>query len=162
MEPGAYVEPLIRTTWVMCPMVSGYVGSRLRVADYSFGTNYAGIDLEDSKVHLTIENVSNGTTVYFQVQQTPDDGPSGTRSSITPQYAIAPLGKRVVDFYINAPFIEIKCVGGGGNIRAQVDSRLKWEQMAMDRRDTFGDPNLWSKSYHAGPGVVVPAPFPTS
>jgi hypothetical protein len=142
-------------------MVSGYVGSRLRVADYSFGTNYAGYVLEDSKVHLTIENVTNGTTLFFQVQQSYGDGSADPRTSITPQYGIAPLGTRVVDFTINAPFIEIKCVGGAGAIRAQLDSRLKWEQMAMSRTDPFGAPSLWSKSYHAGPGVVVPAPFPT-
>jgi hypothetical protein len=159
MEPGAYVEPLVRTTWVQVPMVSGYVGSRLRVADYSFGTNFTGASLEDNKVHLTIENVSDGTFVYFQVQQTNDDGPSGTRATITPQYAICPNGKRVVDFFPNAQFIEIKCVGGAGEIRAQVDSRLKWEQMAMDRRDPFGCPQLWDKKFTPGPGVVAPVPF---
>ena len=161
MEPGAYCEPLIRTTWIQVPMVSGYVGSRLRVADYAFGTSFNGATLEDNKVHLMIENVSTGTQVYFQVNETLDTAATSVRSSVTPQYEICPLGKRVVDFFVNEPIIEIKCVGGAGNIRAQMDSRLKWEHMAMSRTDTFGAPQLWNTKY-SGPGVVAPAPFPTT
>ena len=142
-------------------MVSGYVGSRLRIADYAFGTNFASLSLDDNKVHLMLENTSTGTTVYYKVNQTLDDGPSGLRVAITPECSAVPGGKSVIDFYVNAPFIEIACTGGQGNIRAQVDSRLKWEQMAMSRTDTFGAPQLWNHKY-VGPGVVAPAPFPQS
>src|SRR5882672_11489924 len=118
MDPGAYPEPVIRTTWVEVPMVSGFVGSRLRIADYAFGTNTATLapqTNDDNKVHLTIENVAfpaptgltfTGTTIFFQVNQTSDDGPSGTRSSLTAQFSITPGGRRTIDFWVNKPFIE--------------------------------------------------------
>jgi hypothetical protein len=141
-------------------MVSGYVASRLRIADYSFGTNYTGLNLEDNQVHFTVENASTGTTVFLQVQSTYDPSATATRTALTAEYGVTPQGKRVFDFCVNAPIIEIRCTGGGGSIRAQISSRLKWEHMAMDRRDTMAAPTLYNTKY-AGPGVVAPAPFPT-
>jgi hypothetical protein len=164
MDPGAYPEPLLRTTLVHATMVSGYVGSRLRISDYAFGTNFTNTNLPDKEVHMLVQNVSvstTGTTVYFQVNQTLDDGPSGVRSSITSQYGVVPGGMKVVDFYVNAPFIEIACVSGGGNIRAQLTSRLKWEEMAFDKTDPYGAPQLWNQLLSTV-GVVAPQPFPTS
>ena len=163
MEPGAYVEPLMRTTWVQVPMVSGYVGSRLRVADYSFGTTTGtnGSTYEDNKVRLMIHNSSSGTNIYFRVNQTTDSSSSGTRTAITPDYLLNPYGYRTVDFTVTQPIIEIKCTGGQGMIRAQVESRLKWEQMSMGRTDTFGAPQLWNHKW-TGPGAISPATFPIS
>jgi hypothetical protein len=142
-------------------MVSGYVGSRLRVADFSYGTNSEGRTYDANKVQLTIQHVSasSGTNIYFQVNQSQDDSPTGTRSALTPNYLLNVMGNRVVDFTVSQPIIEIKCTGGQGNIRAQVVSRLKWEQMAMDRTDPFGAPQVWNKKW-TGPGAVAPATFP--
>ena len=154
-------------------MVSGYVGSRLRIADFAFGTNVGTIapqTNDDNKVHLTIENTAfppttgltfTGTTIFFQVNQTLDDGPSGTRSSLTSQYSVVPGGRRTIDFWVNQPFIEIMCIAGGGNIRAQIDSRLKWEEMAYAKNDTFFAPQLYNKKFVTA-GVVAPSPFPSS
>jgi hypothetical protein len=154
-------------------MVSGYVGSRLRIADYAFGTNVttlAPTTNNTNKCHLTIENVAQtsstglpftGTNIYFQVNQTLDNGPSGVRTPITPQYGIVPGGRQVIDFWVNQPMIEIKCVGGAGNIRAQLDSILKWEEMAYSKTDPFFAPQLWNQKL-VTLGVVAPLPFPTS
>jgi hypothetical protein len=173
MDPGAYPEPLLRETNVMAPMVSGYVGSRLRIADYAFGTNVvqlAPTTNEDNKVRLMIENVAfpapptltfTGTTIFFKVNQTSDDGPSGTRTPLTPEYAIVPGGRRTIDFFVNKPFIEIACTGGGGNVRAQLASRLKWEEMAYSKTDPFFAPQLWNQKFITA-GVVAPSPFPQS
>lgn len=171
MDAGAYPEPLLRTTFVEIPMVSGYVGSRLRIADYAFGTNLtvlAPTTNDDNKVHMTIENVAfpapagltfTGTHVFFKVNQCSDNGSSGARTSISSEYSIAPGGRRTIHFYINQPIIEIKCTGGGGNVRVQLESRLKWEEMAYDKSDTFFAPQLWNKKYVTA-GVVAPSPFP--
>jgi hypothetical protein len=174
MDPGAYVDPLIRTTWVQVPMVSGYVGSRLRVADFAFGTSFSGAqgtNIPDNNVRVQVENAANqnapaigiqqGTNIYYKIQTTLDDGPSGTRSFVTGERGVVPLGRDTVEFYVNQPFLEILCTGGGGNIRAQVTGRLKWEEMAMDRTDKFGAPQLFNKKFISG-GVVAPPPFPTS
>jgi hypothetical protein len=173
MDPGAYPEPLVRTTFVNAPMVSGYVGSRLRIADYAFGTNIttlAPTTNNDNKVHLMIENVANppppglpftGTNIYFQIQQCSDNGPSGTRTPLTAEYGIVPGGRQTIDFWVNQPFIEVRCTGGGGNIRAQFDSRLKWEEMAYDKSDPSFAPQLWNQKF-SGPGVIAPQPFPQS
>jgi len=173
MDPGAYPEPLLRTTFVQAPMVSGYVGSRLRIADYAFGTNLtvaAATTNPDNQVHLMIENVAfppatgltfNGTTIFFKIQQSLDDGSSGTRTPISAEYSIVPGGRRTIDFFVNAPFVEIKCTGGGGNIRAQLAARLKFEEMAYDKSDPFFAPQLWNQKFISG-GVVAPPPFPTS
>ncbi len=173
MDPGAYPEPLLRTTWVQAPMVSGYVGSRLRNADFAFGTNVTTVaptTNNDNKVMMTIENSAyppttgqtfKGTNIYFQVQQTLDDGPSGVRTGISNEYGIVPGGRQTIEFWVNQPFIEIKCTGGGGNIRAQIDSRLKWEEMAYDKSDTFFAPQLYNQKFITL-GVVAPSPFPSS
>lgn len=173
MDPGAYPEPLIRTTMVNAPMVSGYVGSRLRIADYAFGTNTTTIaptTNNDNLVKMTIENSAyppttnlpfSGTNIYFKVNQTLDDGPSGIRTAITGEFGIVPGGRQTVNFWVNQPFIEITCTGGKGNIRAQLDSRLKWEEMAYDKSDIFFAPQLWNQKFITL-GVVAPAPFPTS
>lgn len=173
MDPGAYPEPLVRTTWVQVPMVSGYVGSRLRISDYAYGTTFtstygtsSNANIGDNSVHMMVENgatevTADGTTCYFQMQTTFDDGPSGVRTPVTAQYGVVQGGRVTVDFYINAPFLEMKCVGGAGAVRAQLNSRLKWEQMAMDRTDTFGAPVLWQQKFVTA-GVVAPSPFPTS
>lgn len=174
MIPGAYPNPLVRTTWVQVPMVSGYVGSRLRIADYAFGTSVSGAqgtNVPDNRFRMVVENANNpnapiasqqGTNIYFRVQQTLDDGPSGTRTPISPEYGVVPGGRvAVADIFINAPFVEIKCTGGGGNIRAQIATLLTWEEMAMDRTDTFGAPQLWNKKF-VTMGVIAPSPFPTS
>jgi len=155
---------------VQVPMVSGYVGSRLRVADAMFGTNFTSFGTNtgtfpiDNKVRVLIENIapsSNGTNIYFKVQQTYGTQLQFARTSLTGEYGLVPNGRTVVDFTFGAPIIEIKCTGGGGNIRAQVESQTKWEEMAYDRYDAFFAPQLWNKKY-VGPGVVAPAPFPTT
>lgn len=173
MDPGAYVEPLVRTTWVMVPMVSGYVGSRLRIADYAFGTNVTTVaptTNNANKVRLTIQNTAQisstnlpftGTNIYFKVNQLLDNGPSGTRTPITAEYGIVPGGRQIIDFWVNQPMIEIKCTGGTGNIRAQIDSELKWEEMAYNKTDTFFAPQLWNQKL-VTLGVVAPSPFPTT
>ena len=173
MDPGASPEPLVRTTFVHAPMVSGYVGSRLRIADFAFGTNVATLTPttnDDNKVHLLIENQAyppapnltfTGTTIFFKVNQLSDDGSTGTRTPITAEYAIVPGGRRTIDFWVNQPMIEIACTGGKGNIRAQLDSRLKWEEMAYSKTDPFFAPQLWNQKF-INPGVVAPAPFPQS
>jgi hypothetical protein len=154
-------------------MVSGYVGSRLRIADYAFGTNVTTIAPTtnyDNQVRMMIENVAfpsttglpfTGTNIYFQVNQTLDDGPSGVRTSITGQVGLVPCGRQTVSFFVNQPIIEITCVGGKGNIRAQIESRLKWEEMAYDKSDTFFAPQLYNQKFITY-GVVAPSPFPTS
>lgn len=154
-------------------MVSGYVGSRLRIADYAFGTNVTTLTPQtndDNKVHLMIQNVAfppgnnltfTGTNIFFKVNQCSDDGPSGVRTPITAEFGLVAGGRRTIDFWVNQPFIEIKCTGGGGNVRVQINSRLKWEEMAYDKVDPFFAPQLWNKKY-INPGVVAPAPFPQS
>ena len=174
MDPGAYVEPLERTTWVQVPMVSGYVGSRLRIADYAFGTNVvttAGTTVDDNRVRIIFENMANvpsnstlpfkGTTIYLRINQATDDGPSGVRTSITSEYGVVPGGHLRVAFWVNQPLLEIKCTGGQGNIRAQITSLLKWEEMAYDKSDKFFAPQLWNQKFITA-GVVAPSPFPTS
>lgn len=154
-------------------MVSGYVGSRLRIADYAFGTNVTTVaptTNNDNRVILMIENTAfppttnlpfKGTNIFFKVNQALDDGPSGTRTPLTPEYGIVPGGRQTVEFWVNQPFIEIKCTGGGGNIRAQLSSRIKWEEMAYDKVDPFFAPQLWNQKLVTY-GVIAPPPFPTS
>lgn len=135
MDPGAYPEPLLRTTFVNAPMVSGYTTSRLRVADFAFvgtATNFA-----DNACHAIFENTSTGTLFYVQVNETTDDSPSGVRTQLIAPVVVIPGGRRTVDFYPNQAFIEFKCTSGQGYLRLQIASRLKWEEMAFDKLDTL-------------------------
>lgn len=171
MEPGAYADPMLRTTWVQVPMVSGYVGSRLRIADYAFGTSVSGAsgtNVDDNKVNIQLENIANpnavsgqtGTNIFLRFQQSNDDGPTFARTSITGEIGLVPGGKVTTAFNINAPFLEIKCTGGRGNLRAMISSRLKWEEMAYSKTDASFAPQLFNKKFVTA-GVVAPAPFPT-
>jgi hypothetical protein len=125
-------------------MVSGFVGSRLRIADYAFGTNPGTLTPQtnnENKIHLVIEHPAY--------------------PPITPEFSIVPGGRQTVDFWINQPFMEIKCTGGrAGSVRVQINSRLKWEEMAYDKVDPFFAPQLWNQKFVTA-GVIAPSPFPT-
>ncbi len=144
MNPGEYIQPLTRKTIVNVPMVSGYTTSRLRITDSPFTA--AGTDtINEFSVQGLFENVGTGNFTV-SVMQSPDDGINqATRTTLVSGFQIVPGGHKFVDFNPTQVFIEMKCTAGNGVLRTQLDSRLRFEQMAFDKLDTAYPANLWQK-----------------
>ncbi len=144
MNPGEYTEPLVRKTFVSAPMVSGYTTSRLRIMDDPFvaaGTASIG-DFHVAGLYIN----TGGTNVVVSVSQSPDDGTNyATRTTIVSGFTLVPGGRAYKGMYPTQKFIEVSCSSGNSTIQVQLDSRLKFEQMAFDKVDPGYPPQLWQK-----------------
>lgn len=125
---GEYPMPLVRTTNVNIPIVSGYVTGRLRTEAVSV----SGYGLNTAMVVL--ENV--GTTSFtVQMRETPHYV-SGPFSNIGPAVALVPSGQKTLTITPIRDILEFRGVTGSGELRAQLSSQLRWEHMAFDKTET--------------------------
>lgn len=164
--PGEYPSPLGRVTNVEVPMVSGYVTSRVRVADWTFSLWTNGTDgLADNLVQGIFENTSfgaSGTNFTLAIYEAPDDGPAwGTRSCLVSGFQIVPGGHVTKNFAPGQPYLEFYGVNGSGNLRVQMLSKLKYEELGFDKSDPFYPPQLW-QGYLSSTGTNYSVnPYPT-
>lgn len=140
--PGEYPQPLSRTTWVQVPMVSGYTTSRLSVTS---GRNESLVSgMPDNTVHAVFENTSTTTSFTLQMRQADDRSASGTRTNVGSALTIVPGGRTTATLTPWQQYLEAQCTDGSGNLRAQLTSQVKWEQLAFDKSDPFYPPQLWN------------------
>ena len=132
---------MTRTTWVQVPMVSGYTTSRLGVLSGRQEPLVSG--MPDNTVHALFENASS-TSFTLQMRQTDDRSVSGTRINVGDALTIVPGGRTTATLTPWQTYLETQCTGGSGNLRAQLTSQIKWEQLAFDKTDSFYPPQLWN------------------
>lgn len=150
MNPGEYVQPLPRKTLVQCPVVSGYVTSRLYTQDdwppaISGGVSY-------SNMLVTFENVGN---TYFSVhlRETDDRSVSGTRYNLTatPVYLV-PGGQQTQLLSGKRNFLEVFCTGTTtGFLRMQLDAQRRWSELGFAKDDPYYPPQLFQAKTIPGP-----------
>lgn len=105
--------------------------------------------LEDNQIQGVFENT--GTSNFtLQMRQTDDRSVSGTRTDIGAALNIVPGGRRTVTFSPWQSYLETYCTAGGGQVKAQLSSKIKWEQMAFDKLDTFYPPQIWQVDSEEG------------
>ena len=138
--PGEYPQPLKRTSQFHAPAISGYVTARLRAAD-PVRPRTSG---EDTQMSVIFENVGN-TFVSVKLQQTSDRTVSGTRIDVISGVALVAGGRRTIS--TNNCFMEFlelaTTFGGPSNVRVQIESQRRWEEMAFDRTDSVYPSSLW-------------------
>lgn len=150
MNPGEYVQPLPRKTLVQCPVVSGYVTSRLYSQDawpppISGGVSYANM-------LVTFENVGN---TYFSVhlRETDDRSVSGTRYNLTsaPVYLV-PGGQQTQTLSGKRNYLEVYCTGTTtGFLRMQIDAQRRWNELGFNKDDPYFPPQLFQAKTIPGP-----------
>ena len=141
-QSGEYPQPLLRTTYVQAPMVSGYATVRLCSGINQF-INTQGLD---NTTLVLIENTGHSTydtNFTLQIKSTADPSSSGARTNVGGAYQVVPGGRKTVTFTPSQEFLEFYCTAGGGNVRAQISSRISWEEMAFSKTDPFYPPQLW-------------------
>lgn len=151
MNPGEYVTPLTRKTFVNVPVISGYVASRMRATESVLPV----ISGEDTTMMVTIKN-TGANAVSLKLRQTTDSSISGTRIDVVSGIVLVVDGHRTVTTTgCFQSFLELFCYAGGpSSVRMQIDSQRKWEHMGFDKVNdaTFYPSSLWSaKSYPAAP-----------
>lgn len=144
--PSEYPQPLVRTTNVQCPVVNGYATARLRRQDPLFGSGNVGVNEDAAQAQVTLHNVGS-TSVTVQLKQsyvtdppgTDSTGtPSGTRLNVGSAVALVPGGSKTINVTPYQPFLEVYGTSGGpSNVRIQISSRVRWDQMAFDKIDTL-------------------------
>ena len=150
MNPGEYVQPLVRKTLVQVPVVSGYVTSRLQTQDDYLPSISGGTT--QTNMLVTFENVGN---TYFSVnlRETDDRSISGTRYNLnsTPVFLV-PGGQSTQMLSGKRAFLEVFCTGTTtGNLRMQIDSQRRWTEMGFGKDDPFYPPQLFQATVNPGP-----------
>jgi len=150
MNPGEYVQPLVRKTLVQCPVVSGYVTSRLYTQSDWPPAISGGVS--QTNMLVTFENVGN---TYFSVnlRETDDRSISGTRYNLTatPVY-LCPGGQQTQTLSGKRNFLEVYCTGTTtGQLRMQIDSQRTWSELGFAKDDPYYPPQLWQAKVLPGP-----------
>lgn len=150
MNPGEYVQPLVRKTLVQVPVVSGYVTSRLQTqSDWppaiSGGTTQAAM-------LVTFENVGN-TQFSVHLRETDDRSISGPRFNLTATpVTLVPGGQTTQTLSGKRNFLEVFCTGTtSGQLRMQIDSQRRWTEMGFGKDDPFYPPQLYQATVLPGP-----------
>jgi hypothetical protein len=150
MNPGEYVQPLVRKTLVHCPVVSGYVTSRLYTQDdwpppISGGTTA-------TNMLVTFVNVGN-TYISVHLRETSDRSVSGTRYNLTatPVFLV-PGGQQIRTLSGTRNFLEVFCTGTtSGNLQMQIDSQRRWSELGFGKDDPYYPPSLFQAKGVPGP-----------
>ena len=144
--PSEYPQPLTRVTNVQCPVVNGYATARLRRQDPLFGSGNVGVNEDAAQAQVTLQNTGS-VSVTVQLKQsyvtdapgTDSTGtPSGTRLNVGSAVALVPGGSKTVNVTPYQPYLEVYGTSGGpSNLRMQIASRVRWDQMSFDKVDTL-------------------------
>lgn len=127
--PSEYVAPLPRATFVQTVVTSGYVTSRLVSQDPVF--------VADGTPHqLTVQN-TGASAFSFKVLQTNDPSATGTRTDASSTISLVAGGEKVVNLTPTKKILEIYGTSGTGNLRMNIVSKTRYQEMAFDKSDTF-------------------------
>jgi hypothetical protein len=150
MNPGEYVTPLVRKTTVMCPVVSGYTTARL-MADDRTPPSLSGVGSPVS-ILATFHNVGN-VAFSVKLRETDDRSISGTRFDLTANPVfLVPGGQTTQNVSGLRAYLEVFCTGTTtGNLRLQLDSQRRWNQLGFAKDDPFFPPQLFTAKEYPGP-----------
>lgn len=154
--PGEYPQPLQRVTNVQCPVVAGYITSRLQVQGYPINalSGYA-----DNTTVVTVQNTGPADAAFFLLGT--DDYISGPRENLVAvnagTVAIVREGHRQLVVYPRHTYLEVKGFSGTSSLRMQFSSRLKWDELGFDRTDPYYPPGLYTVRTPTTAAVDVPA-----
>jgi len=149
MYPGEYPQPLPRVSAVQCTITSGFAGARLSREDPIFFPGSGDADQSAITLHNT-----GLTSFTVQMKQTREESPPGNDSTGVPTgsrvnlgaaVALVPGGAKTLLVSPWMQFLEFYGTAGSGTLRAQIASRVRWQEMAFDKTETsIADSSLWN------------------
>lgn len=151
-QAGIYPSPLLRPTFVECPVVAGYTTARL-YSPYDFkGSSPVAGPLGDHMVAAVVENVGPNPAT-FVLNQTGTEWYTGTRTVLF-SGTIQPGGRQATGFTITQPYLEVACTyGGPSSLRLQISSQMQWSVLGFLKTDPMYPQSLWKATYNAFPPV---------
>lgn len=146
INPGEYPQPLLRTTNVQCPVVSGYITARLQVQGDLVHSATADTLVESGYVdNTTLVTVENTGQNSFSMQLLgTNDYTSGPRENVGAVQTLVPLGRTMYSVTPRHTYLEVKGITGTSALRMQLSSRLRWDELGFDKTDPFYPAPLWN------------------
>ena len=92
--------------------------------------------LEDNNCQVIVENVGD-TQFTVQLTETSDRTISGTRDTLGSAYTLVPGGRRTYNVIPVKEYVEVKSTSGDGQLRMQLQSKLRWNQLGFSDDDPF-------------------------
>ena len=144
--PGEYPEARVRTTNVRCPIVGGYVTSRLQVqGDLVLSTMPGTLSESGYNPNTTMVVVENDGANTFSMQLLgTNDYTSGPRENVGAAKTLVPKGKTSYSVTPRHMYLEVKGIAGTSALRMQLSSRLRWDILGFDKTDPLYPPALWN------------------
>ena len=140
MYPGEYTQPIPRVTNLQIPVVASFVTGRLRaqemVSGAATGYIFGGSGYADNTTVAIVENVGL-TSFTVQLQETTDRTVSGPRTVIAGPLTVVPDGRKTVTFIPTQQYLEVKSTSGDGQLRLQLQSKIRWDVLGFAKDDPF-------------------------
>jgi hypothetical protein len=150
-QAGIYPSPLLRPTFVQCPLVAGYTTVRL-YAPYDFAGSSPILPTTDHFCTAILENTGNAAAAIV-LNQTGTEWYTGTRT-VAATGTVQPGGRISVGWTQVQPYLEVACVWGGpAEIRMQLMSQMQWTNVGFNKSDTMYPQTQWAANYNAFPPV---------
>lgn len=147
IQPGEYVNPLPRKTFVRCAVVSGYVAARLQAQDMLQSASG-----NSCPAFATFENTGN-TSITVLLRECSNRSTSGIRTNLTSDVVLAAGGFSTESFTSNQQYLEVFCSGTtSGDLRLQIESNRRWTELGFDRLDSYYPAAMWQ-------GKTIPGPL---
>lgn len=147
-NPGEYPQPFPRKLNVYAPIISGYVTIRLRRDDAP--VPISSISGPPDLALFTFENQSQNT-IGIQVRQTDDRSVSGVRTNVISGVTLVPGGQMTVSGSPIQTYMEILGTAGPGNLRMQLESQRRWNELGFGKADPYYPPQLFQGKTTPGP-----------
>lgn len=152
---GIYPSPLLRPTFVQCPLVNTdgttYTTARL-YSPYDFAGSIPILATGDHNVAAVLENTGL-IAAAVAINQTGTEWYTGARTLLA-SGTLQPGGRISVNFTITQPYMEIACTWGGPTeLRAQFSSQMQWSVLGFSKTDPMYPQALWKATYDAFPMV---------
>lgn len=129
---------MLRKTEFQAPIVSGYVTARLQVE----GNPEISISgFVDNTTQVLVRNTGINT-VSFRLQGT-DDYTSGPREWVGAAQTLVPSGRTNYSVTPRHNYIEVVGQSGTSAVHFQLESRLRWNELAFAKTDPFYPPFLY-------------------
>lgn len=130
-QSGEY-NPTDRPTVVNTVVVANNVTARLQ-------TQHDIVDQANRVENLTEVTLENqgDTAITIQLQETADKSATGSRANVGAAQALVVGGTVKYVVYPTKKYLEIKSTSGNGNVKVTLNSKIRWQQLAFAKTDTF-------------------------
>ena len=134
--PGEYAQSLVRKTIVQAPVVPNYKTARFR--SQAAVQNSSG--LAEQTAMVTLENTGTASCIV-QLMMTDDVSVNaagvgtGAREWLGTAQSLVVGGRTTITVNPRRQYLEVHCNSGSGSVKVQLESQLRWDQIAFGKND---------------------------